>query len=89
MSAESQPNLNTQKWIDIVKSKVGQIRYGTVQITVHDGRVTQIELNEKTRVDPEEGRSGGEGRSSGGRAVVISKGGRPGDRGLGQGSSPV
>ncbi|TAE90468.1 MAG: DUF2292 domain-containing protein [Verrucomicrobia bacterium] len=36
-------------WLNVVRKKVGQLRYGSVQITVHDGRVTQVESNEKTR----------------------------------------
>lgn len=36
-------------WLDIVRKNVGNLRFGSVQITVHDGRVTQIESIEKTR----------------------------------------
>jgi hypothetical protein len=37
------------EWLNVVRKKVSQLRYGSVQITVHDGRVTQVESNEKTR----------------------------------------
>ena len=37
-------------WIDIVRQKVDSLRYGVVQIVVHDGKVTQIERTEKTRI---------------------------------------
>ena len=37
------------EWLNVVRKKVAQLRYGSVQITVHDGRVTQVESNEKTR----------------------------------------
>lgn len=40
-------------WLAVVRTKVEALRYGTVQITVHDGRVTQVETIEKTRIDPE------------------------------------
>lgn len=36
-------------WLEVVVSKVQALRFGSVQITVHDGRVTQIESLEKTR----------------------------------------
>ena len=36
-------------WLEVVASKVRGLRYGSVQITIHDGRVTQIESLEKTR----------------------------------------
>jgi hypothetical protein len=42
-------------WLEIVRKKVSAIRFGTVQIVVHDGRVTVVEATEKTRVsDPHE-----------------------------------
>lgn len=37
-------------WLDIVRQKVESLRYGVVQIVVHDARVTQIERTEKTRI---------------------------------------
>lgn len=37
-------------WLDIVRQKVESLRFGVVQIVVHDGKVTQIERTEKTRL---------------------------------------
>lgn len=37
-------------WLAIVRDKVQGLRFGVVQIVVHDGRVTQIERTEKTRI---------------------------------------
>ncbi|AHF89021.1 uncharacterized small protein [Opitutaceae bacterium TAV1] len=37
-------------WLEIVREKVAGLRYGVVQIVVHDGKVTQIERTEKTRL---------------------------------------
>ena len=39
-------------WVAIVREKVAGLRYGVVQLVVHDGRVTQIERTEKTRLAP-------------------------------------
>jgi hypothetical protein len=39
------------EWVAIVRQKVAAIRFGTVQIVVHDGRVTLVESTEKTRVE--------------------------------------
>jgi len=36
-------------WLEVVRQNVANLRFGSVQITVHDGRVTQIESIEKTR----------------------------------------
>jgi hypothetical protein len=38
------------EWIAILRSKVQGLRFGVVQLVVHDGRVTQIERTEKTRL---------------------------------------
>ena len=37
-------------WLEIVRQKVAGLRYGVVQIVIHDARVTQIERTEKTRI---------------------------------------
>jgi hypothetical protein len=37
-------------WLAIVREKVETLRYGVVQIVIHDSRVTLIERIEKTRV---------------------------------------
>jgi len=47
------PSASPESWLDVVRAKVGAIRFGSVQITVHEGRVTQVEAIEKTRIDPE------------------------------------
>ena len=41
---------NSPEWIALVREKVESLRYGVVQLIVHDGRVTQIERTEKTRL---------------------------------------
>ncbi len=40
------------EWLRVVQQKVETLRYGVVQLVVHDGRVTQIERTEKTRLSP-------------------------------------
>jgi hypothetical protein len=35
--------------LEVVRRNVDSLRYGSIQITVHDGRVTQIESIERTR----------------------------------------
>ena len=37
-------------WLALVREKVEGLRYGVVHLVVHDGRVTQIERTEKTRL---------------------------------------
>lgn len=38
-------------WLDVVRRQVGSLRYGVVQIVVHDSRVTQIEKTERLRLE--------------------------------------
>jgi len=45
-------------WLQLVRDHVGSLKYGTVQITIHDGRVVQVERVEKLRFDKPE-QSGG------------------------------
>ena len=37
-------------WLELVREKVQGLRFGVVQIVVHDSKVTQIERTEKTRL---------------------------------------
>jgi hypothetical protein len=39
------------EWLEIIRQKVASLHYGVVQVIVHEGRVTQIERTEKTRLD--------------------------------------
>jgi hypothetical protein len=41
----------TAPWLSIVAEKVKNIRYGVVQIVVHDSKVMQIERTERTRFE--------------------------------------
>jgi hypothetical protein len=40
-----------QDWLEIVRQQVGSLRYGVVEIVVHDSQVTQIEKTERVRLD--------------------------------------
>ena len=39
------------KWLELVIQQVGSLRFGVVEIVVHDGRVIQIEKTERLRLD--------------------------------------
>jgi hypothetical protein len=41
------------EWLALVRTQVQDLRYGVVQLVVHDGRVTQIERTEKVRLGSE------------------------------------
>jgi hypothetical protein len=45
-----------EAWLRIVAEQVENLRYGVVQIVIHDHRVVQIEKTEKVRLDRPESR---------------------------------
>jgi hypothetical protein len=40
-----------QGWLDVVQRHVHSLKYGVVQIIIHDSQVTQIEKTERVRLD--------------------------------------
>ena len=38
-------------WLDVVLGQVGSLRFGSVQIVVHDRRVVQVDRTERFRFD--------------------------------------
>jgi hypothetical protein len=40
-----------EDWLELVRSKARNVRFGVIQITIHDARVVQVECTEKTRLD--------------------------------------
>jgi hypothetical protein len=57
MSSKQTDNDNSEaeerqpSWLELVREQVASLKFGTVQITVHDSRVTQVERLEKLRFD--------------------------------------
>jgi hypothetical protein len=39
------------EWLEVVQKQVASLRFGVVQITVHDARVVQVETTERLRFD--------------------------------------
>ena len=50
MTSAAQEDTTAESWLEIVRQKVAGMRFGSVQIVVHEGRVTQVESTEKTRL---------------------------------------
>ncbi|HEY1787924.1 MAG TPA: YezD family protein [Verrucomicrobiae bacterium] len=38
-------------WLDIVRQQVDSLRFGVVQIVVHDSQITQIDKTERVRLE--------------------------------------
>lgn len=56
MSKENRIGISQEKttelgWLDLVRQHVESIRFGVVQVVVHDAHVTQIEKTERVRLD--------------------------------------
>ncbi len=41
----------TQNWVEVVRQQVGSLRFGLVQIVVHDSKVKQIDKTERVRLE--------------------------------------
>ncbi len=41
-------------WLAVIKNQIESLRFGTVQVVVHEARVVQIEKTEKVRFDKPE-----------------------------------
>ncbi len=50
-SAASPSGDQAHNWLKIVEQQIGDLRFGSVGITVHEGRVVQIETSVKVRFD--------------------------------------
>jgi hypothetical protein len=51
MNTTVEPKGAQFSWLDVLKEQVTSLRYGIVQIVVHDRRVVQIERTEKFRFE--------------------------------------
>jgi len=38
-------------WVNVVKQQVESLKFGTVTVTIHEGRVVQVETSSKIRLD--------------------------------------
>jgi hypothetical protein len=47
---------NHSPWLEIIRAQVSSLKYGVVEIVVHDSHVTQIEKTERLRLDKSPGR---------------------------------
>jgi hypothetical protein len=47
---DTRPAAEEPEWLALVRAQVRGLRFGVVQLVVHDGRVTQIERTEKVRL---------------------------------------
>ncbi len=51
MSETPKRGNGTESWLEIVRQQVDSLRYGVVEIVVHDSQVTQIEKTERVRLN--------------------------------------
>jgi hypothetical protein len=50
MNEATKANESDSEWLAIVATQVESLRFGVVQIVVHENRVVQIEKTEKVRL---------------------------------------
>ncbi len=51
MDTTNETKAGNPVWLKLVQQQVGSLRFGVVQIVVHENRVVQIERTEKIRLD--------------------------------------
>ncbi|HEY0455285.1 MAG TPA: YezD family protein [Verrucomicrobiae bacterium] len=44
-------NATESTWIKLVQEQVGKLRFGLVQIVVHEGKVVQVDCTSRVRLD--------------------------------------
>lgn len=49
--AHAESETHKPPWLEVVAEKVRGMQFGTIQITVHDAKVVQVERTERTRFD--------------------------------------
>jgi hypothetical protein len=50
-SERSERKTELPEWLELVRQQISSLKFGTVQITVHDSRITQVERVERVRLD--------------------------------------
>ena len=48
---------NHPEWLSVVREKVETLRFGVVQVVVHDSKIIQIERTERIRIEGPTSRS--------------------------------
>jgi hypothetical protein len=52
---EEQAVLEEPQWLQVLRAQLDGLRFGTIQITVHEGRIVQIDRTQRTRLDGAKG----------------------------------
>ncbi|MBP3962257.1 YezD family protein [Paenibacillus lignilyticus] len=58
----AKPIVLDQEWLERIATQVNGLEYGSVLITVHDGRVVQIDRTERKRFDAATAKTGQNGQ---------------------------
>lgn len=68
MGASPSQEPDITPWLQVIEHKLAALRFGSIQVIVHEGRVTQIESTEKFRFNlraVDESDPGGDEKTSG------------------------
>ena len=49
---ENHPSRALEEAMGIIRDKAQALRFGTITLTLHEGRLTQLDINEKRRFAP-------------------------------------
>ena len=49
---DNRPARPIEEALRIIREKAGSLRFGTITLTMHDGQLAQLEVNERRRFQP-------------------------------------
>jgi hypothetical protein len=50
LSSSASPLVPADEALAAIRAHLERIRFGSIEITVHDGRIVQLDVTEKTRI---------------------------------------
>ncbi len=70
----AKPIVLDQEWLERIAAQVEGLEYGSVLITVHDGRVVQIDRTERKRYDVAASKQQSQLQNSGDKLKAVNNG---------------
>lgn len=70
----AKPVVLDQEWLERIAAQVDGLEYGSVLITVHDGRVVQIDRTERKRYDAASSKQQSQSQNGGEKLKAVHNG---------------
>lgn len=50
LKPKASPISAAQEAVDVIAEALGRLRFGSIAVTIHDGRIVQLDITEKRRL---------------------------------------